>query len=400
MRVLQLNKYLYPRGGAETYMFQLSEALKCRNVAIEYWGMINSKNIVADTYECFAENIEFAELGIIGKFQQSINTIYSGGNRKKIAVILDKYKPDIVHMHNYNFQLTPSILQEIKKRKIKIVNTVHDSQMLCPYHRLYNYQRGEVCLKCVEGNFLNCIYDRCFEGSFLKSLIGTAESVFYNGLNYYNRYVDVFISPSIFLYKFLAKKITRKMYVLPNFVAKKSDIKAHHAGNEYILYFGRISAEKGILDVQNVFSSQKIPLIIIGDGPDKNKICESEYVKYVGPKYGQDLLSYVAGAKYVIQPSIWYENCPMSIIESFMCGTPVLVPKHSGFIDMVSDGVNGHFVDFDNHVAASGQLLSFFNGNTERMRVNCTNTYNEKYCEGIHVDRILEIYKETLNAHI
>ena len=116
MKILQVNKFLYPKGGSETYMFELSNALKEKGYSIEYWGMKDEKNSVKDTYNCFVNNIDFSALSMVEKFLSSFSTIYSIESKNKISIILDKFKPDIVHIHNFNFQLTPSILSEIKKR--------------------------------------------------------------------------------------------------------------------------------------------------------------------------------------------------------------------------------------------------------------------------------------------
>jgi len=157
MKILQINKFLYPKGGSETYLFQLSDALKENGIEIAFWGMQDELNIVKDQYNSFAKNINYKESGFSKKITNPISTIYSVENKKRITRILDQFNPDLVHLHNYNFQLTPSILPEIKKRGLKIIQTVHDSQMICPYHRLYNFQRNSTCTKCVTGSFINCI---------------------------------------------------------------------------------------------------------------------------------------------------------------------------------------------------------------------------------------------------
>ena len=207
MKVLQINKFLYPKGGAETYMFQLSKALKENAIDIEFWGMDDEMNIVDDTYHSFAKNISYQEPSFLKTISNTQRTLYSFENRKRISKILDHFQPDLVHLHNYNFQLTPSILPEIKKRGIKIVQTIHDSQMICPYHRLYNFQRDKICTKCVTGSFFNCINDKCFDDSFSKSIIGASESFFYHSMSYYEKYIDQFISPSIFLANLIKKRV-------------------------------------------------------------------------------------------------------------------------------------------------------------------------------------------------
>lgn len=397
MKILQINKFLYPKGGSESYMFELSNALINSGHKVEYWGMSDEKNIVEDIYDCFAENIEFSNLNGFNKVKKSLSTIYSFDNQKKISIVLDRFKPDIVHIHNYNFQLTPSILPEIKKRGVKIVYTAHDSQLVCPYHRLYNFQRDEICTKCVDGSFLNCVKDKCFDSSLMKSTIGAIESYLYHGLDYYNKYIDVVISPSQFLASFLSKQYEKKIEVVPNFIKKSTNIIQNK--EDYILYFGRISNEKGILEILPFFEELKIPLLLIGSGPESNKIKESEYIQYIGPKYGDELFEYIVKAKYVIQPAKWYENCPMTVIESFAYGTPVIAPNHSGFVDLISDGNNGFLIDFSSD-NLKDKLRQIYELNTDKMQRNCNDTFDSRFTKEVHIPKIIDIYKRVLDESI
>lgn len=397
MKILQINKFLYPKGGSETYMFELSKALKEMGHSIEYWGMEDEKNIVDDTYSSFVKNIDFNTLGLVGKISNVFSTIYSQESRKKIAIVLDQFQPDIVHIHNFNFQLTPSILPEIKKRGIKVIYTAHDSQLVCPYHRLYNFQRDEICTKCVDGHFSSCIKDKCFDGSLMKSTIGTMESYFYHGQDYYNKYIDQIISPSLFLAEKLNHLYQKEINVVPNFV--ELTLPDIDTKENFVLYFGRISKEKGIIDVLSFFDKHKINLKIIGNGSEVIHIIKSDYIEYLGPKYGNELFKYIQKAKFVIQPAKSYENCPMTIIESFACSTPVIGSSHSGFLELIKDGENGF-------------LINFQTNNFELILLECLESYDASfskaskesylnyYTKKIHVPKIIEIYTKVLNESI
>lgn len=378
-------------------MFELSQALRKSGHEVEFWGMKDNSNIIEDKYNCFAENIDFSSFNKFEKIKFSISTIYSFENQKKISIILDNFKPDIVHLHNFNFQLTPSIFPEINQQGIKIVYTAHDSQLICPYHRLYNFQRDEICMKCVDGSFLNCVKDKCFDGSLMKSTIGAVESYLYHGLDYYNKYIDVVISPSQFLASFLSKQYKKKIEVVPNFINKIAN--TIDKREDYVLYFGRISNEKGILEILPLFEELKIPLLVIGSGSESDKVKETEYIQYIGPKYGDELFEYIAKAKYVIQPSKWYENCPMTVIESFACGTPVIAPNHSGFIDLISDGNNGFLIDFSRG-GIKDKLRRIYEIDTYDMQMNCINTFNSRFTKEVHIPKIIDIYKKVLNESI
>ena len=139
MKVLIVNKFLHPNGGSETYIFRIGEMLVRMGHEVEYFGMEHEKRCVGNRKDSYTSNMDFHE-GKLGKLLYPFKIIYSMEARKKIRVVLEDMKPDVVHINNFNFQLTPSILYEIRayekkvKRKIKIVYTAHDSQLVCPNH--------------------------------------------------------------------------------------------------------------------------------------------------------------------------------------------------------------------------------------------------------------------------
>lgn len=400
MKILHVNKFLKHNGGSETYMFQLAKASEEKGLTVEYWGMNDVDNLIEDKYNSFTPYISYKNQNLKSKISNSFRSIYSFGNKKKIAKVLDAFKPDIVHIHNYNFQLTPSILPEIKKRGIKIVQTVHDGQMVCPYHRMYNYQRGEICTKCVTGSFVNCVKDRCFDNSLSKSIIGTVESSLYHGLNYYNKYIDKFIVPSNFLANKIENRIDReKIEVIPNFVNILPEDNKLKMEYEF-LYYGRIATEKGILKLVDVFKDLKYKLIILGSGPEtetlKKKIEGYSNIEFLGPKYDDELFNYVKKARYVIQPAIWFENCPMTIIESFALGTPVVGANHSGLKELITHDKTGYLFDFNKQEELKSQLVEIAELSTSELQKNIYEFYTDYLAKEKHIAKVFNTYNQLL----
>lgn len=399
MRILQINKFLKIVGGAETYMFQLSNSLSELGHEIKFWGMYDKDNTTHDFDNLLAENIDFNQQSIGQKFTSVYKTIYSSENKKKISIVLDEFKPDIVHIHNYNFQLTPSILPEIKKRGIKIVQTIHDSQMVCPYHRLYNFQKDTVCTKCVEGSFINCTIDKCFDGSTIKSMVGTLESVIYHNLNFYNKYIDIYISPSKFLKNLIEKRIHSNIEIIPNFTngILQNDVKNNK--NNYYTYYGRLSEEKGIIDLINLFKQLDLSLKIIGKGNLEAQIIEDikghNNIEFLGYKEGNELFQHIQNSKYIIQFSKGYENCPMTIIESFALNVPVIAYNHSGFRDLITDGVTGFLLD-NNKNNMIDKLLEIDRIDVDSLKTNIKAYFDSNLSKEIHIKRILTIYENLL----
>ena len=192
-----VNKFLYPRGGSESYMLYLAEHLKKIGHEVEFFGMYDEKNTVGNSPGLYTQNMDFHSKGL-ARFLYPFKIVYSFEAKKKIMQVIDAFKPDIVHMNNINFQLTPSIIYGIKKKGIPLVQTVHDYQMICPNHLLYNFEKNTPCEKCVRGSHMNCIKNKCIHGSGVKSIIGVIEAKFYSWLKTYKK-VDLFVCPSNFL---------------------------------------------------------------------------------------------------------------------------------------------------------------------------------------------------------
>ena len=348
MKILMVNKFLYSRGGCENYMLFLGERLKNMGHEIEYFGMYDEKNTVGNSAEKYTQNMDFHSKGA-ERFLYPFKIIYSFEAKKKIMQVIDAFKPDIIHMNNINFQLTPSVIYGAKKRGIPVVQTVHDYQMICPNHLLYNFDKNEICEKCLKGSYTNCIKNKCIHNSRAKSIIGAIEAGLYSLLGTYKK-VDLYITPSYFLEKKLlsAKALYKgKTKTIHNFINKNDFNCENEIGGDYIAFAGRLSKEKGIeLLAKTAKLLPEYTFMIAGDGPDKNLIENIENVKPVGFLSGKKLVEFMSKAKVIVVPSIWYENCPLSILEAQCMGVPVVTMNNGGMAELIEDGVTG--ILFDN----------------------------------------------------
>ena len=204
MRYLMVNKFLHPNGGSETYIFKLGEALVKKGHEVQYFGMEHHGRIVGNKAESYTSDMDFHGGSKLKKLTYPLKTIYSSEARKKIRAVLDDFKPDVVHLNNFNYQLTPSIILEIVKwrkeasRKCKILFTAHDYQLLCPNHMFNNPATHENCEKCIGGRFGNCIKGKCIHGSAAKSVVGAMEAEFWKLKGTY-KYIDKIICCSEFM---------------------------------------------------------------------------------------------------------------------------------------------------------------------------------------------------------
>jgi glycosyltransferase involved in cell wall biosynthesis len=390
MKILMVNKFLYSRGGCENYMLYLGEHLSKMGHEVQYFGMYDEKNTVGNKAGKYTQNMDFHS-NKLERFLYPFKIIYSVEAKKKIMQVIDDFKPDIVHMNNINFQLTPSIIYGIKKKGIPLVQTVHDYQMICPNHLLYDFEKNCPCEKCLEGSYINCIKNKCIHSSTVKSVLGVIEAWIYSWLKTYKK-VDLFVCPSNFLEnKFLSTKAyyKGKTKTIHNFIDKEKFTNIDRKEEPYIVFVGRLSKEKGI---ENIAKAAKLlpeyTFVIAGSGPDEDILKNIPNVKMTGFLTGDKLTEIMGNAKLLLFPSVWYENCPLSILEAHCMGVPVIAMNSGGMAELVKDGVTGALVT-DATPEGIAQKIKETVQNEEHYRnlkENCKNEREnilsvETYCE-------------------
>lgn len=347
MKILIVNKFLYPNGGSETYIFKLGEQLQIMGHKIQYFGMEHEGRIVGNHAESYTSGLDF-HAGGLGKLLYPFKIIYSVEARKKIRLVLEDFQPDVVHLNNINFQLTPSIIYEIRayekkhKKRIRIVYTAHDYQWVCPNHMMRIPATGTICFACRGGDYRQCSKNRCIHNSRVRSLIGTMEAVYYAKRKTY-ALVDVIVCPSEFMKKQLDTDplLADKTVAMHNFI---DAVKYDGAGKskDYVVYFGRFAEEKGTVTLLAACRAlPEIPFIFAGTGPLEELVNQVPNVENRGFLSGEALRSLIAGARFSVYPSEWYENCPFSVMESQMYGTPVLASDLGGAPELVQPGKTG-----------------------------------------------------------
>lgn len=402
MRVLMINKFLYPNGGSETYIFKLGEYLIKQGHEVEYFGMEHDGNCVGNRLNLYTTDTDFHTSNVFKKLTYAAKTIYSVEARKKLRKVLNAFKPDICHLNNFNYQLTPSIILEIKqwekdtKHKCKIIYTAHDYQLICPNHMCNipsSHINCEKCLPNINGkpkekvklDFSPCVTNKCIHNSKLKSIIGAMEATCWNTLEVYKN-IDKIICCSQFLKTKLDTNPTLKpnTVVLHNFTTK--EVKKQRnldsvslSKQNYVLYFGRYSEEKGVEtllevckelpDIQFIFAGKPAN----GEEGLLEKIHAIPNIKEVGFLTGENLDKTISEAIFTIYPSEWYENCPFSIIESQMLGTPVVASNIGGIPELIDNESTGLLFEAGNKELLKNTIAMLYADNHKlvEMQANC-----------------------------
>lgn len=397
MRILLVNKFLYPKGGSETYVFKLGEVLKKHGHQVEYFGLENEKNILTNSVDSYVSHMDFSE-GVLKNLKAPFRIIYSSEARKKIRKVLNTFNPDIIHLNNIQFHLTPSIILEAEKYRkerksdLKIIYTAHDYQLVCPSHGLFD-SNINICEKCLDGNYFNCLKTKCMKNSRGKSLLATADAYFWKYSKAYE-YIDKIICPSEFLKSKLdtQKRFADKTVMLHNFFDAEAVLQ--NEKEDYILEFGHLSKDKGTLTLLEAAKNlPDIKFVFAGYGEAVENIKEVSNAEYVGFKTGEELKKLISKAMLSVYPSEWYENCPFSVIESQIYGTPVIGSRMGGIPELIKEGETGLLFEAGNSLDLTEKIKQIINDKTlDEYTRNCKDVSFET--SDTYYDKIMEIYKE------
>lgn len=394
MRILLVNKFLHPNGGSETYIFKLGKCIQGLGHEVQYFGMEHDGRCVGNAVNAYTSDMDFHGGNKISKMTYPIKTIYSKEARVQIRKVLDDFQPDVCHLNNFNYQLTPSVILEIVKwrkqtgHNCKILFTAHDYQLICPNHMMNNPSTHINCEKCVGGHFFNCIKGKCIHGSTAKSAVGMAEAIFWNMKGTY-KYIDKIICCSEFM---KSKMDTNPLFkdktvAIHNFIEKPS-VKSVRK-DSYVLYFGRYSWEKGVRTL--IAAAKKLPnikFIFAGNGEYAEMMKGVANIENAGFQSGDSLDLLIRKAKFSVCPSECYENCPFSVMESQARGTVVIGAKIGGIPELVIENENGLLFEsgnVDSLVQAitrlwnDDKLLEKFEKNCKTIERDDVNQYVEKY---------------------
>lgn len=398
MKILMVNKFLYPNGGSETYIFQLGDQLRKMGHEVQFFGMEHKNRIVGNRAESYTSSMDF-HTGRLEKLFYPFKIIYSREARKKIRVVLDDFAPDVVHLNNFNFQLTPSIIYEVKKyekqsgKRVKLVYTAHDYQMVCPNHMMKIPTSGKNCEKCLSKGLMECTKNRCIHNSRVKSLLGSMEAILYRKIRTY-RYIDQIICPSEFMErKLLCNSLfAGKTIVMHNFVETSAQGKT--SDGKYVLYFGRLAEEKGIITLLNACQRiSKIPFVFAGKGSLEEAVEQVPNIRYVGFQGEKAIEKFISEAAFSVYPSEWYENCPFSVMESIAHGTPVIGANIGGLPELIKDGETGELFESGNEDDLCERIKKLWEDKEllTKYYENCKNKNFDSVAD--YCNKLVEIYK-------
>ncbi len=393
MRILLANKFYYPRGGDCIYTIELEKLLKSKGHEVALFSMQHPSNLSSAFSKYFPSNVDFNKRNFNSLISLLERPFGSPEVRRKFSRLIRDFNPDVIHLNNIHSQLSPVLALMGHRNNIPVVWTLHDYKLICPAYLLLN--RGKICESCLESKW-SVVRKKCIKSNFLASIVAYFEAQYWNTPKL-NRITDLFISPSNFLKKEMIRGgiYQGKIEVLHNFVNDKPTMITGNENSDYYCYVGRLSSEKGVDLLLKVAS--KMPdykLKIIGTGPLEENLTtfnNNEHVEFLGYKTGEELKSIIAGSRFLVVPSNWFENNPLTILEALCLGVPVLGSNIGGIPELVKPGINGLLFEPDND-AEMAEKISYLWQNQEKFN-------RQEIAKNAILNYTSDIYYEALIRH-
>jgi glycosyltransferase involved in cell wall biosynthesis len=408
MKLLIANSSHYPSGGDWVYTKIVKDSFIQNGHEVIDFAMQSEKNYPSDYARFFPSNIDYRKLNqkknLISGFNVISRAVYSREAKKKINDLLDYKKPDVAQFHGIHHFLTPSIIGPLKKRNIPIVWRILDYKILCP--STYFLDNSGICESCKGRKFYCCALKKCKRNSIMASLVATFEAYLHYWMKFYEK-IDFYSFQNEFMRrKFIEYGFDeRKTGVFPN-PFNTGNIETDYSDEGFILYFGRLSREKGLLTLLKAM--KKLPdiiLKIVGNGEEdevlKKFATESglSNVSFEGPVWGEELKPYLNKCRFAVLPSEWYEPSPYAVLQAFAAGKPVIASDVGGFPELVGKDDNGLLFEMnkDQDLAEKIQKLYGDRDLAVKLGENARSKVLREHSPAKHYNDLLNTYRRLIN---
>jgi glycosyltransferase involved in cell wall biosynthesis len=402
LRVLVASKFWYQRGGLERVMFDEIAGLEAAGHAVAGFSTTHPDNVPSPWSEYFAPYLELgagSALPLADKVRAVARMFSNRPAASAFDRLLADFRPDVVHVHGIHRQLSPSILFVAKRRRIPVVQTLHDYHHACPAAVLL--RGGSVPCDpplCGPLNTLPCVTARCVRGDATISVISAAETSWQRARRAYERTVDRFISPSHYLSTVMRQAgWTLPIDVVPNGVDSARVGERQDEG--FFLVASRLSPEKGVSFAARAAMEAGVPLVVLGDGPERERLlADFPALDLRGHVTADEVQRQLLRCRAAVMPSTAIENAPMSILEALSLGVPVISSSVGGVPEQVRDGREGLLVpagDID-ALAAAMRRLAGDPALASRMGHDARQRAREAFGFDRHMRGLVAVYERAL----
>lgn len=385
MKILLLHNTYQHKGGEDSVLEN------------EYQLLLSNHNIV----DKFIFDNDIIQSGF-DKIKIGLFSFYNYKSAKILKHKIEEFSPDIIHVHNFFPIASPSIFYVANKMKTPIVMTLHNYRLICPNAILL--KNNKICEICVNKSFaIDGVLNSCYRNSRVQTLILAFMSFLHKKKGTWNKKIDKYIALTDFaknkMINSSLKLENENIVVKPNFV---EDNGSSYEKDDYFVFVGRLSVEKGVDLLLKVFSSSNKKLIIIGGGPleklVKVAVDSRHNISYLGFKDKEFIMRKLKRAKALIFSSIGYEGMPMTILESLSVGTPVIAPNIGGPNEIIKDGYNGLIYEVSNKKDLQKKINQIGTDDIllRKLSESARKDYENKYTPEKNYEQLIEIYKKAI----
>ena len=392
LRILQVhNKYRPGWGGEETVVALEADLLRQHGHEVE---------------QAFAWTKELDGASALRLFSAGLGTVWSFRGYSMMKKAIARFSPDIIHVHNTFPLLSPSVFWAADRAAVPVVQTLHNYRLTCANALLL--REDQPCQECV-GHFpWPGLRHRCFGSSLSRTAAVTSMNVIHRWLGTYHTKVHAFIALTAFSKEILTRAglPRERIHLKPNF--SPATVKLTSPRLHRFVFAGRIARFKGahmLLEAWARLASSGHQLLMVGDGPDR-AVLERRFAAYAnivwcGNQSRENVLDLIAASRWLVLPSLAYENFPMSVLEALSAGTPVIVPNHGAFAAVVSEGVEGLMFSACDSGSLSTVLqtaLEASEGAWTQLSANARNQHLSEYTARSNYAQLMSIYEQAAES--
>jgi glycosyltransferase involved in cell wall biosynthesis len=385
LKILLLHNLYREPGGEDSVVMQEKALLEARGHEVEMFCASNS-----------------AFSGALRTALVACGTVYSRSSRARVEQTISRFAPDLVHVHNFFPQLSPSIYYACRTAQVPVVQTLHNFRLICPNALLF--RNGKPCERCIGTSFAwPGVVHACYRNSHVGTTVVAAMLGAHRISNTWNSAVHAFISLSNFARnRFIAGGLPKsRLFVKPNFVMPDPSVGPRSGG--YALFVGRLSTEKGLETLLSAWTQLKgRTLKIVGDGPLRGLVekAASRDIEFTGRQPAHKVLEFLGAAEFLVVPSECYENFPRVIVEAFAKGVPVLGGDLGSVRELIESGRTGLLFSAGDpkDLAAKAEWLFDHRDELQTMSVGARRAYEMNYTADRNYEQLMKIYDSAITT--
>ncbi len=418
MKIIIVNFRYFISGGPERYLFNITKLLESKGHQVVPFSVKHKLNVHTKYDHYFLDSLgsgdevyskDFKKNRIRLFFKVLMRFFYSIEAKNKFSHLIKTEKPDVIYVLHYKGMISPSIFDTAQKYNIPIIQRISDFSSICANNVLFNYKLNQICEKCINGSKLNGIFGKCSNGSLVNSIIKVF-ALYVEDMMRLSKKIDAYVVPSEFTITKLASAGVQKnkMNFIPTFFSGIENYKSNDITNEnFILYFGRVDADKGIEFLIESFKNLNLQLIVIGESISseyyermKHLIVGNENISLIGKKTFAEIAEYLKKCSFVVVPSLWYDNFPNVVLEAYYFQKPVIASRIGSLQYMVEDNVTGLLFERNNKQDFINKVNFLYENPSEitRMGKNALTKLQDKYNPETHYNNLIELFSRMIKS--